>query len=105
MRRSTGPGSPGTPGDISGPMMAHYLLALLGGIGNRQGHGGDDPFAAMFGAMGSDNGRWGDYAFSQEALDQIITEIMENSNTHRPVPASEDIMDKLPRTILEEGCG
>lgn len=38
------------------------------------------------------------------ALDQIITQIMENSNSHAPVPATEEIMDKLPRSILEEGC-
>lgn len=38
------------------------------------------------------------------ALDQIITQIMENSNANAPVPATEDIMKNLPRTVLEEGC-
>ena len=38
------------------------------------------------------------------ALDNIITQLMENSNAHRPVPASEEIMDKLPREVLEDGC-
>jgi E3 ubiquitin-protein ligase RNF115/126 len=88
-------------------MMAQYLMALLGGgLGGRGGsHGpGLDPFAALLGLGGSGNGRWGDYAFSQEALDQIVSELMENSNTHRPVPAPEEVVDKLPRELLEEGC-
>ena len=38
------------------------------------------------------------------ALDQVITQIMEQSNAHRPVPATDEIMAKLPRELLEEGC-
>jgi E3 ubiquitin-protein ligase RNF115/126 len=107
MRRSDSSDVPPTPGEISGPLMAQYLMALLGGSGRRRGGvGGEDPFAGLFGpsAFGPENGRWGDYAFSQEALDQIISEIMENSNTHRPVAATDEITDKLPREVLEEGC-
>ena len=75
---------------------------------------------------GAENGRMGDYVFNQEgetafavldslcvyehdidtvyeALDQIITQIMENSSAH-PVAATEEIIDKLPREVLEEGC-
>src|ERR1700733_11896968 len=29
---------------------------------------------------------------------------MENSNAHRPVPATEEIIDGLPRKLLEVGC-
>lgn len=75
---------------------------------------------------GAENGRMGDYVFNQEgesefgaldrsrvyendidtvyeALDQIITQIMENSSAH-PVAATEEIIEKLPREVLEEGC-
>jgi hypothetical protein len=38
------------------------------------------------------------------ALDQVITQIMEHSNGHRPVPATEEIIEKLPREVLMEGC-
>lgn len=38
------------------------------------------------------------------ALDNIITQIMENSNAHRPVPATEEIIAKLSREVLMEGC-
>ncbi|KAG0700666.1 hypothetical protein DFH29DRAFT_807261 [Suillus ampliporus] len=92
---------PRQPGDITGPMMAQYLLALLG-------HGpigrGMDPFTELFTLGpegGGQNGRWGDYVFNQEALDQVITQIMESSAA-RPVPATEEIANNLPREVLEE---
>ncbi|KAI0931530.1 hypothetical protein AcV5_005004 [Taiwanofungus camphoratus] len=87
---------------INGPLMAQYLLAMLA---NRPGRG--DPFHEIFGGMlgpeGGESGRWGDYVFNQEALDQIITQIMENSNSTAPVPASGEVMENLPRDVLEEG--
>ncbi|TCD64318.1 hypothetical protein EIP91_004265 [Steccherinum ochraceum] len=85
--------------DITGPLMFQYLAALLAGPGGRNGAGG--PFAQMFGP-GQEPGRMGDYVFSQQALDEIMTQLMENS-TSRPVPATEDIMQKLPKTVLEDG--
>jgi len=54
------------------------------------------------GIFGSD-GRHGDYAYTQEALDQIITQLME-TNPHRPVPATDEIIEKLPREVLEYGA-
>ncbi|KAH9858317.1 hypothetical protein C2E23DRAFT_747551 [Lenzites betulinus] len=92
--------------NITGPMLAQYLLALMG-----PGRAGD-PFSDLMGGMfgpagmppgGAENGRWGDYVFNQEALDQIISQIMENSNAHQPVPATEDALEKLQREVLEEG--
>ncbi|KIM47465.1 hypothetical protein M413DRAFT_439124 [Hebeloma cylindrosporum] len=77
-------------GNISGPLMAQYLMALLG---HR------DP--ALFGMP--ENGRMGDYVFNQEALDQIISQLMETTNAHRPVPATDDIIKKLPREVLLHG--
>lgn len=77
---------------IAGPLFAQYLMALLGG---RAGPG--------LGDLGGMPGQMGDYVYNQEALDNIITQLMENSNAHRPVPASEEIMDKLPREVLEDG--
>lgn len=29
---------------------------------------------------------------------------MENSNAHQPVPATEEVVEKLPRVVLEDGC-
>ncbi|EMD32653.1 hypothetical protein CERSUDRAFT_118680 [Gelatoporia subvermispora B] len=88
---------------LTGPLLAHYLLTMLA---SRQ-PGGDD-FPGLLGGLfgpppGAENGRWGDYALNQEALDQIITQIMEQSNPNAPVPATEAIMEKLPRKTLTEG--
>ena len=71
-------------------------------------------------AFGAEGGRMGDYVFSQDgtqfrrcskrfltaipALDQIITQIMENSNANRPVPASDEAINDLQRDVLLEGC-
>lgn len=61
---------PRHPGDITGPMMAQYLLALLGQ--GPTGRGGTDPFAEMFSlgpeGGGGAGGRWGDYVFNQEGV-------------------------------------
>jgi E3 ubiquitin-protein ligase RNF115/126 len=95
LRPSTGPQPRGS---ITGPIMAQYLMALLG-----QRAGSLDPLAGLFGAgPGGDRGRWGDYVLNQEALDQIISQLMENSNAHRPVPATDEIISGLPREVLEE---
>lgn len=105
---------------INGPLMFQYLLAMLS-----QGRNGGTPgvLPGMF-PPGAEGGRWGDYVFNQEgivsvspvahepnidtnillpALDQIITQLMENSQSH-PVPATEEIMQKLPREVLTEEC-
>jgi len=77
---------------ITGPLMAQYLAALMSIRG-----GGLDPM------MPGNQGRWGDYAFTQEALDQIMTQLMESTNASRPVPATDEVMSKLPRQVLEIG--
>ena len=37
------------------------------------------------------------------ALDQLMTQLMEGANSTRPVPAPEDVVERLPREVLEEG--
>ncbi|THH08354.1 hypothetical protein EW145_g2762 [Phellinidium pouzarii] len=96
---------------IPGQLMAQYLLTFLGGGGVRGNRGLPPLFGALgMGEQGSDTGRWGDYVFTQEgrwsvssALDQIITQMMEGANSTRPVPATEEIVENLPRSVLERG--
>ncbi|KAF9245849.1 hypothetical protein BU15DRAFT_85520 [Melanogaster broomeanus] len=85
------------PHDITGPVMAQYLLALMG----REPTGRGDPFAELLGMPQS--ARWGDYVFNQEALDQLMTQLMENSTAGRPVPATDEIINNLPKEVLIEG--
>lgn len=81
---------PGPQTNRERPSFAGTLMALLG---NPEG-------GMVFGTPGS--GRMGDYVFNQEALDQIITQMMENSNANRPVAATDEIMENLPREVLLE---
>ncbi|KAH8990113.1 hypothetical protein EDB86DRAFT_2939570 [Lactarius hatsudake] len=95
----------GAPGEgrhpIGGSLMAQYLLAMLTQRAGREGHA--DPFSGLGLLGGPEDGRWGDYVFNQEALDQIITQIMEQGNSSRPVPATDEVMTELQREVLEEG--
>ncbi|KAH9178668.1 hypothetical protein EDB89DRAFT_1927811 [Lactarius sanguifluus] len=95
----------GAPGEgrhpIGGSLMAQYLLAMLTQRAGREGHA--DPFGGLGLLGGPEDGRWGDYVFNQEALDQIITQIMEQGNSSRPVPATDEVMTELQREVLEEG--
>lgn len=54
------------PGDITGPLMAQYLLAVFG----REPHGRGDPFSDLLGMPPS--ARWGDYVFNQEGSCPLI---------------------------------
>ena len=104
LRRSD-PGAGHDRANITGPMMAQYLMALLGGSPGRAG-GAENPFIDFLSggdAEAARGGRWGDYVFNQEALDQVISQLMENSNAGRPVPATDEVIEKLPRDVLEEG--
>jgi len=115
LRRGPEPTTHGAPdrAAISGPMMAQYLMALLGAqrLGRMRGGGslGGDPYAELlFGGLGAHegeggNGRWGDYVFNQQALDEIVTQLMESANSGRPVPATDEIIKDLPREVLEHG--
>ncbi|KAF9055853.1 hypothetical protein BJ165DRAFT_1429126, partial [Panaeolus papilionaceus] len=88
------PGPGGEETTINGLLMAQYLMALLG---HR------DPFGGPGGVPGMpESGRMGDYVFTQEALDQIISQMMER-DSHRPVPAPEETINKLPREVLTVG--
>jgi E3 ubiquitin-protein ligase RNF115/126 len=102
-------------------MINHLIFALAQRHTDRPQ--GLNPIAELFGTHtpGPEGGRWGDYVYNQEgnyssvsdsiislkallALDQIITQLMENSNAHRPVPATEEIIEKLSKEVLMEKC-
>ena len=82
----------GAQGARPSPLLQNMLMGLFGaGIGH--------PGVGM-GTAG--DGRWGDYALNQEALDQILTQLMEGNHA-APVPAPEDMIASWPRTILTPG--
>ncbi|CAE6483842.1 unnamed protein product [Rhizoctonia solani] len=79
-------------GDNAGrppPMLQNLVMGLLGAGIAQPG----------VGAGSGGNGRWGDYVLNQEALDQIITQLMD-ANHAAPVPVPEEMISTWPRTIL-----
>jgi E3 ubiquitin-protein ligase RNF115/126 len=121
MREGSGPG-----GEIPQEFMMNQILGMLARRytdRSGSGAGGPNPFADLLGMHqgGSEAGRLGDYVLNQQgkhrsltkqeakqiprvALDQIMTALMENSNAHRPVPATEQTIGRLDHEVLEEGC-
>ncbi|CAE7083878.1 unnamed protein product, partial [Rhizoctonia solani] len=71
------------------PMLQQMLMGLLGAGIAQPG----------IGAGSGGNGRWGDYVLNQDALDQIITQLMD-ANHSVPVPVPEDMISSWPRTII-----
>ncbi|KAK0129112.1 hypothetical protein ONS95_001051 [Cadophora gregata] len=83
------------------------LFAPMGPPGQRDGpHGGGLPpgLQGLFAAMANPaNARSGDAVYTQEALDQIISTLMEQHPTsNAPGPASPDAISALPKKKLDE---
>ncbi|SPO29384.1 uncharacterized protein UTRI_04888_B [Ustilago trichophora] len=48
-------------------------------------------------------GQWGDYVLGQQGLDDIISQLMEQTQgSNAPPPATEDVIDKLERFTLND---
>lgn len=59
-------------GEITGPLMFQYLLALLSQAGQGGRNGGPPPmFTELFG-NGVEPGRMGDYVFTQDGASRLI---------------------------------
>ncbi|KAF2010280.1 hypothetical protein BU24DRAFT_413889 [Aaosphaeria arxii CBS 175.79] len=59
------------------------------------------PLMALFSQVMAGNGQIGDAVYSQEALDRIISQLMEqNSTSNAPGPASQADIDSLPRKLV-----
>lgn len=83
------------------------LFAPMGPPGQRDGpHAGGLPpgLQGLFAAMANPaNARSGDAVYTQEALDQIISTLMEQHPTsNAPGPASPDAISALPKKKLDE---
>lgn len=51
--------------------------------------------------MGGGAGRTGDAVYTQEAFDQVLTQLMEQNQGHTaPPPASEEAIDALPKKMV-----
>ncbi|KAH7384843.1 hypothetical protein BKA64DRAFT_151328 [Cadophora sp. MPI-SDFR-AT-0126] len=99
------PGGPPPVPDLA--TIIGTLFAPMGPPGQRDGpHGGGLPpgLQGLFAAMANPaNARSGDAVYTQEALDQIISTLMEQHPTsNAPGPASPDAISALPKKKLDE---
>lgn len=66
---------------------------------------GSGPFADIFRMLGmaGQGGAHGDYVFSQEALDRVVTQMMEQQQMgNAPGPASEAAIQSLPKKVVSK---
>lgn len=80
-----------------------------GGDGSgRGGPGGENvpaPFLNLFQSLGliPGGGQMGDFVYSQEGLDRIVSQLMEQTATNNaPPPATQADIDALPRKTVSE---
>ncbi|KAI4649637.1 hypothetical protein J4E93_003957 [Alternaria ventricosa] len=93
----------------------HPLGGAEGTFRGEHNHGAGEQFAghpilqlfSSMGMMGGHAGNMGDFVYSQEGLDRIVSQLMEQTSTsNAPGPATQADIDKLPRThITEEMLG
>jgi E3 ubiquitin-protein ligase RNF115/126 len=80
-------------------MLGMIFGALNEGPGRARGQNSPPDFGTLLaGLMGAPNGRAGDAVFTQEAFDQVMTQLMEqNPGSTAPPPATAEAVDALPR--------
>ena len=72
-------------------------------MGGGPGGPGIGPFASLLNLFGPPGGVAGDAVYSQEALDRIITQLMEQHQAgNAPGPASEEAIKLLPTKQIDE---
>ncbi|KAF2193201.1 hypothetical protein K469DRAFT_552121 [Zopfia rhizophila CBS 207.26] len=106
------PRDPDHPGPRLEPVdeLNNVIMGLMAALGEPPGHqhnhGPSDhphthplnPLATLFSHLIPGNGAHGDFVYSQEALDRIISQLMEqNATGNAPGPASQDDIDSLPK--------
>jgi E3 ubiquitin-protein ligase RNF115/126 len=104
----TGGGGPPTAASFAQYVTHITLLSLL--ISSRSmlqqifggpelAHQPNNPFFDLFNVVGNP----GDYVFGQAALDNIITQIMEQTaGRNAPPPASQETISSLPKTTMSQ---
>ncbi|KAF3942335.1 hypothetical protein ABW19_dt0207820 [Dactylella cylindrospora] len=96
--------SPMPNGPANGPDAALDIADILAnmfgaGTQNQNGQGGIPPF---FQAFGLGHGPSGDYAWSQQDMDRILSQLMEQHQGNAPPPASEDSIKNLPKAKVSQ---
>lgn len=105
-----GAGAGGREPDLPPELSAlRNLFTGLFGEPGAQGLGGGGSLldflaaGAQVGGGGGPRGQWGDYVLGQQGLDDIISQLMEQTQgSNAPPPATEDVIDNLERFTLKD---
>ena len=104
------------PGSIHAQRSGDGGAEVQFGIDHQQNHDDDHgpdghthhpahPFLQLFSSLGmlGPGGQMGDFVYSQEGLDRIVSQLMEQTSTsNAPGPASQSDIDNLPRKKVDE---
>ncbi|KAL9102339.1 MAG: hypothetical protein Q9187_009136 [Circinaria calcarea] len=106
--QTPGPNGPQTR-EIQGDdfhRVLNLLMTSLGGAVVIEGptpNGAPNPFTFLTQLLNPTNARHGDVVYTQEALDRVITQLMEQHNaSSAPGPASPAAIAALPKTKIDE---
>ncbi|CBQ68674.1 conserved hypothetical protein [Sporisorium reilianum SRZ2] len=83
--------------------LRNLFTGLFGEPGTQSGSLLDLLAAGAQGGAGGPRGQWGDYVLGQQGLDDIISQLMEQTQgSTAPPPATEDVIEKLERFTLND---
>ncbi|KAK5086059.1 hypothetical protein LTR70_007501 [Exophiala xenobiotica] len=88
------------------PMDSLFSMLFPGnaprGAGQRPIAGMGGPFDMLSMLLDPQNARSGDAVFSQEAFDRVMSQLMEQNQQNGAPPASQDLINQLPKKQLEK---
>ncbi|MCJ1395069.1 hypothetical protein MMC18_007950 [Xylographa bjoerkii] len=105
-RDATGPQAQELPVDDLSGILTSLIQGLHGTLINAPAGGPNaqmSPLALIHQMLNPANARSGDAVYTQEALDRVISQLMEQHSTSTaPGPASESAISSLPKVKLDE---
>ncbi|MCJ1316790.1 hypothetical protein MMC15_002111 [Xylographa vitiligo] len=105
-RDANSPQPQGLPVDDLSGILTTLLQGLHGAVVNAPGGGPNaqmSPLSIIHQMLNPANARSGDAVYTQEALDRVISQLMEqHSTSSAPGPASESAISSLPKVKLDE---
>ncbi|KAK6507440.1 hypothetical protein TWF481_005872 [Arthrobotrys musiformis] len=89
----------GMPDDPAQMNLANILVNIIGA----NAHGDDNNgFPPLLRAFGLGHGQTGDYAWNQQDMDRILSQLMDQHQGNAPPPASEDSIKNLPKVKVTQ---
>ncbi|KAF3904748.1 hypothetical protein ABW20_dc0101766 [Dactylellina cionopaga] len=101
IRTSSPMPQPGTQGEQPPMDLADILVNIIGASANA-GHDDGNGMPPFLRAFGLGHGPTGDYAWSNQDMDRILSQLMDQHQGNAPPPASEDSIKNLPKVKVTQ---